>query len=109
MQALVLELILADTLTLLCRYRKEGVRRSVDGVLLVWEHNHPHVLLLQLGSSFFKLPGGRLRPGEDGALQVLPLFFTGSAETTQILQASMGFASLHACIVSVHADIFTVC
>ncbi|CAL8467844.1 g7382 [Coccomyxa elongata] len=47
------------------KYRKEGVRRSVDGVLLVWEHNHPHVLLLQLGSSFFKLPGGRLRPGED--------------------------------------------
>lgn len=49
-----------------CRYRKEGVRRSVDAILLVWEHNHPHVLLLQLGSAFFKLPGGRLRPGEDG-------------------------------------------
>ena len=43
------------------------MRRSVDGVMLVFEHNHPHVLLLQLGNAFFKLPGGRLRPGEDGA------------------------------------------
>lgn len=33
-------------------------------MVLVYEHNHPHVLLLQLGASFFKLPGGRLRPGE---------------------------------------------
>lgn len=49
-----------------CRYQREGVRRTVDGVLLVHEHNHPHVLLVQVGSSFFKLPGGRLRPGEDG-------------------------------------------
>lgn len=47
------------------KYDKEGVRRSVEGVLLVHDHNHPHVLLLQVGQSFFKLPGGRLRPGED--------------------------------------------
>ncbi|XWS72217.1 hypothetical protein CRYUN_Cryun02cG0021100 [Craigia yunnanensis] len=25
---------------------------------------HPHLLLLQVGNSIFKLPGGRLRPGE---------------------------------------------
>jgi hypothetical protein len=37
-------------------------------VLVVHEHGHPHVLVLQMGASFFKLPGGRLRPGEDGAL-----------------------------------------
>ena len=48
------------------RYRREGIRRSVEAVILVHDHNHPHVLLLQLGSAFFKLPGGRLRPGEDG-------------------------------------------
>lgn len=42
------------------------MRRSVEGILLVQEHNHPHILLLQLGTNFFKLPGGRLRPGEDG-------------------------------------------
>lgn len=42
------------------------MRRSVDAVLLVHEHNHPHVLLLQMGSSFFRLPGGRLKVGEDG-------------------------------------------
>ena len=42
-----------------------GMRRSVDGVLLVYEHGLPHVLLLQLGTTFFKLPGGELNPGED--------------------------------------------
>ena len=41
------------------------MRRSVDGVLLVHEHGLPHVLLLQLGTTFFKLPGGELQPGED--------------------------------------------
>ncbi len=40
----------------------------MDAVLLVHEHNHPHVLLLQFGESFFKLPGGRLRPSENGVL-----------------------------------------
>lgn len=47
------------------KYEKEGTRRSVEGILLVQEHNYPHVLLLQIGNSFFKLPGGRLRPAED--------------------------------------------
>lgn len=40
------------------------MRHSVEGVLLVHEHNLPHVLLLQLGT-FFKLPGGELHPGEE--------------------------------------------
>ena len=52
---------------LLTRYSREGIRRSVEAVIMVHNHNHPHVLLLQLGSAFFKLPGGRLKPGEDGA------------------------------------------
>jgi len=47
------------------QYQQEGIRRSVDGVLLVHQHNHPHVLLLQIGNTFFKLPGGRQKPGED--------------------------------------------
>lgn len=42
-----------------------GMRRSVEGVLLVHEHRLPHVLLLQLGTTFFKLPGGELKSGED--------------------------------------------
>ena len=46
-------------------FDKFGMRRSVDGVLLVHEHGLPHVLLLQLGTTFFKLPGGELNPGED--------------------------------------------
>jgi len=46
-------------------YKRKGLRRHVEGILLVHAHNHPHVLLLQIGSSYFKLPGGRLREGED--------------------------------------------
>lgn len=46
-------------------FEKYGMRRSAEGVLLVHEHGLPHVLLLQLGTTFFKLPGGELDPGED--------------------------------------------
>lgn len=37
-------------------FEKLGMRKSVEGVLLVHEHNLPHVLLLQLGekSTLFK-------------------------------------------------------
>lgn len=41
-------------------------------VPLVWLQvelfDHPHVLLLQVRNSSFLLPGGRLRPGEEGRL-----------------------------------------
>ncbi|MGH0166668.1 UNVERIFIED_CONTAM: hypothetical protein FKN15_066872 [Acipenser sinensis] len=46
-------------------FDKTGMRRTVEGVLIVHEHRLPHVLLLQLGTTFFKLPGGELNPGED--------------------------------------------
>ncbi|CAL4067537.1 unnamed protein product, partial [Meganyctiphanes norvegica] len=46
-------------------FDKIGMRRSIEAVLLVHEHGLPHVLLLQLGTTFFKLPGGELNPGED--------------------------------------------
>lgn len=36
-------------------YEKFGMRRYVDGVLLVHEHKMVHVLLLQLGNTFFKV------------------------------------------------------
>jgi len=36
-------------------FAKWGMRRSVEGVLIVHEHGLPHLLLLQLGSNFFKL------------------------------------------------------
>ncbi|XP_010925042.1 pre-mRNA cleavage factor Im 25 kDa subunit 1 isoform X2 [Elaeis guineensis] len=45
-------------------YAAHGLRTCVEGVLLVELFQHPHVLLLQVKNSFFKLPGGRLRPGE---------------------------------------------
>ncbi|KAK8399238.1 hypothetical protein O3P69_003389 [Scylla paramamosain] len=46
-------------------FDKIGMRRSVEAVLLVHEHGLPHVLLLQLGTTFFKLPGGELDTEED--------------------------------------------
>jgi len=46
-------------------FAKHGIRRSVEAILLVHEHGLPHVLLLQLGNTFFKLPGGEVKPGED--------------------------------------------
>ena len=52
------------------KYEKEGLRRTVEAILLVNQHAHPHVLLLQSGGGpgggvpTFKLPGGRLRHGE---------------------------------------------
>jgi hypothetical protein len=51
----------------------------VDAVILVHEHGHPHVLLIQIGASFFKLPGGRLRPGEDGG-RCSPLASSGAPQ-----------------------------
>jgi 8-oxo-dGTP pyrophosphatase MutT (NUDIX family) len=54
--------------TPLNRFDREGLRRSVGAVILVHAHGHPHVLLLQLGNSaYYQLPGGKLKPGEDGA------------------------------------------
>lgn len=46
-------------------YEDFGMRRTVEGVLLVHDHGHPHVLMLQIANAFFKLPGDYLKPGED--------------------------------------------
>ncbi|GAA5964325.1 hypothetical protein JCM21900_001844 [Sporobolomyces salmonicolor] len=45
-------------------YEQYGMRRTVEGLLIVHEHGHPHVLLLQVANTFFKLPGDYLKPGE---------------------------------------------
>ena len=39
-------------------YKKFGMRRVVEGLLIAHQHSHPHVLLLQIGNTYFKL----LRP-----------------------------------------------
>ena len=48
-----------------------GMRRSVEAVLLVHEHSLPHVLLLQLGTTFFKLPGKISMRKEDGSFGII--------------------------------------
>ena len=73
-------------------FDKLGMRRSVEGVLLVHEHGLPHVLLLQLGTTFFKLPGGELEPGEEeieGLKRCIPNF----SLILQILTSSGSFFS----------------
>lgn len=45
-------------------YAAYGMRTCVAAVILVELFKHPHLLLLQVRNSIFKLPGGRLRPGE---------------------------------------------
>ncbi|KAK7303981.1 hypothetical protein RJT34_14940 [Clitoria ternatea] len=45
-------------------YAARGLRTCVQAVLLVELFKHPHLLLLQVRNSIYKLPGGRLRPGE---------------------------------------------
>ena len=36
-------------------YHTDGMRRTVEAVILTHDHRHPHILLLQIGGSFFKL------------------------------------------------------
>ncbi|XP_061359739.1 pre-mRNA cleavage factor Im 25 kDa subunit 1 [Gastrolobium bilobum] len=45
-------------------YSARGIRTCVEAVIVVELFKHPHLLLLQIKNSIFKLPGGRLRPGE---------------------------------------------
>ncbi|KAK9948025.1 hypothetical protein M0R45_003614 [Rubus argutus] len=45
-------------------YAAYGLRTCVEAVILVELFKHPHILLLQVRNCIFKLPGGRLRPGE---------------------------------------------
>ncbi|KXS17206.1 cleavage and polyadenylation specific factor 5 [Gonapodya prolifera JEL478] len=46
-------------------YEERGQRTTVEGVIVVHDHGHPHVLMLQIANTFFKLPGEALNPGED--------------------------------------------
>jgi Nucleotide hydrolase len=36
-------------------YEDFGMRRTVEGVLVVHDHGHPHILMLQIANAFFKL------------------------------------------------------
>ncbi|XP_010433062.1 PREDICTED: pre-mRNA cleavage factor Im 25 kDa subunit 1-like isoform X2 [Camelina sativa] len=60
------EIISDRVIRLKSNYAAHGLRTCVEAVLLVELFKHPHVLLLQYRNSIFKLPGGRLRPGESG-------------------------------------------
>ena len=36
-------------------YAEHGMRRTCEGILVCHEHNHPHILMLQIANAFFKL------------------------------------------------------
>jgi cleavage and polyadenylation specificity factor subunit 5 len=36
-------------------YEDWGMRRTVEGILVVHDHGHPHILMLQIANAFFKL------------------------------------------------------
>jgi Nucleotide hydrolase len=36
-------------------YEGHGMRRTCEGIMVCHEHNHPHVLMLQIANAFFKL------------------------------------------------------
>lgn len=46
-------------------YNLHGMRRTCEGILVCHEHNHPHILMLQIANAFFKLPGDYLKHGDD--------------------------------------------
>ncbi|KAK3679917.1 hypothetical protein LTR78_000294 [Recurvomyces mirabilis] len=46
-------------------YEQHGMRRTCEGILVCHEHNHPHVLMLQIANAFFKLPGDYLPHDSD--------------------------------------------
>jgi cleavage and polyadenylation specificity factor subunit 5 len=46
-------------------YEQYGMRRTCEGILVCHEHNHPHILMLQIANAFFKLPGDYLKPEDD--------------------------------------------
>lgn len=37
------------------QYYQEGIRRTIDAILLVHDHGHPHVLMLHIDHKFWKL------------------------------------------------------
>jgi cleavage and polyadenylation specificity factor subunit 5 len=46
-------------------YSLHGMRRTAEGILVCHEHNHPHILMLQIANAFFKLPGDYLKDDEE--------------------------------------------
>ncbi|TEB14010.1 hypothetical protein FA13DRAFT_1782691 [Coprinellus micaceus] len=49
-------------------YEDFGMRRTVEGILVVHDHGHPHILMLQIANAFFKLRNRRLKKRLDDRL-----------------------------------------
>ncbi|KAL8498035.1 hypothetical protein ACS0TY_021392 [Phlomoides rotata] len=62
--ALKSETVADRVLRMKANYDAYGMRNCVAAVIVVELFKHPHLLLLQVQNSIYKLPGGRSRPGE---------------------------------------------
>jgi cleavage and polyadenylation specificity factor subunit 5 len=51
-------------LTLQTEYEGKGTRTTVNGVIVVHDNEHPHILTLKI-NDYFTLPGEILTPGQD--------------------------------------------
>lgn len=69
------------------------MRRMVEACILVYEHNHPHLLLLQPpGDDNFYLPGDILSIGEDeitGLKRILDVRFKKSEDSLGIASSTI--------------------
>ncbi|XP_050215981.1 pre-mRNA cleavage factor Im 25 kDa subunit 1 isoform X2 [Mercurialis annua] len=63
-------------------YLAHGLRTCVEAVILVELFKHPHVLVLQVKNSIFKLPGGRLRPDIGGLKRKLARKLSANEDQT---------------------------
>lgn len=69
-------------------YEQYGMRRTCEGVLVCHEHNHPHILMLQIANAFFKLyitpnpsPIPPSREVPQGLLMLIPINYKGQGTT----------------------------
>ncbi|KAL9107466.1 MAG: hypothetical protein Q9227_007663 [Pyrenula ochraceoflavens] len=72
-------------------YVQHGMRRTCEGILVCHEHNHPHVLMLQIANAFFKLPGDYLPADADeisGFKALLNSRLAPSSNSTQFSNSS---------------------
>ena len=50
-------------------YENHGMRRTCEGILVCHEHNHPHILMLQIANAFFKLYASLMESQQDHFLR----------------------------------------
>ena len=78
-------------------YEQHGMRRTCEGILVCHEHNHPHVLMLQIANAFFKLYAPLyflyLRSSSSGIVSAVANSDVPAPETTSLPRPRRSVAS----------------